>query len=226
MMRTQCDYCDIPVNFKNLGLEETQVFSLKENGDFVPQIHVALHTSMEQTPSWKPDSFSVTKVVPRTLQILMVHYRVRKSPPIFLVVSQIYLLHAIQTSFFNNNFNIVLPSTPSFSTWTLHLSGFLTKTVCTSAFDHTCHMPARLFLMHFSPRKYFPPNIGFKFSSQTQISYRYKNLIIIHFLKNKNSRCFIPKQCTSHQFINITSQHFHFLQPTFRTQEGRSGTDW
>ena len=48
-------------------------------------------------------------------------------------------------------------------------------------------------------------------------TYRYKNFIVIHFLKNKNSKCCIPKQYTSHQFTNITSQRFHFLQVTFRT---------
>jgi hypothetical protein len=52
VVQTQCDHCEVSVLIlKTWCLEEIQVLGLKENADLVPQIHVALHTSMEQTPS-------------------------------------------------------------------------------------------------------------------------------------------------------------------------------
>jgi hypothetical protein len=64
---------------------------------------------MEQSPSWEANSFSASKKTPRILWNPQVHYRIHKSPSPMCILSQIDLVHALQTHFSNILFNIIPP---------------------------------------------------------------------------------------------------------------------
>jgi len=65
-----------------------------------------------------------------------VHYRVYKSPQLFPQQSSLF-----PTDFFNIDFNIILPSTPRSSKWSLSFMFPYGNSVWISPITHTCHRP-------------------------------------------------------------------------------------
>jgi hypothetical protein len=84
-----------------------------------------LTNSMEEIPSLKLASFSVTQDISRLVWNLNVHYRIHNRSQLVLIPSHINSLHAFLSYFFKLQFNILLPSTLRSSKF--HLSGFSTK---------------------------------------------------------------------------------------------------
>ena len=54
---------------------------------------------MEQNPYSEADSPSASQDIPHVLRNRKFHYRVHKSPPLVPILSQINLVHALQTYF-------------------------------------------------------------------------------------------------------------------------------
>ena len=73
--------------------------------------------SIEQIPSWEANSSSASQEIPRILWNLTVHYRVHKSPPPVHNLRQINPIYASPFRFLEIYFNIILSSTPSYSSW-------------------------------------------------------------------------------------------------------------
>ena len=75
--------------------------------------------SMEQRPIWEANLFSASQKIPPILRNLKVHYHVYKSLPPFPVQSQNNPVHTPQSHFLKIHLNIILPSAPGSSKWSL-----------------------------------------------------------------------------------------------------------
>jgi hypothetical protein len=84
---------------------------------------------MEQSPSWDADRHPASQEIPCPLWNPKVHYRVRKSQWLFPTLSQMNPLHAFSSYFLNNHVNIIHPSKPGSSEWSLPFR-FRTNILC------------------------------------------------------------------------------------------------
>jgi hypothetical protein len=92
----QMEICDISRHTKTLGVTGRRV-----------AVPLRL-TRTEQSPSWDADRSSASQDVIYILYNPNVHYRVRNSPPLVPILSQINSVHALPSFL---RFNKVLPST-------------------------------------------------------------------------------------------------------------------
>jgi hypothetical protein len=76
---------------------------------------------IEQRPSWEADRILASNAIPRISGNPKLHYRVYKCPPPVPVLSQINPVHALPFYFLQIHFNIILPTTPGSSDWSLKL---------------------------------------------------------------------------------------------------------
>jgi len=96
--------------------------------------------SLKQNPSWEANRFTASHEIPRILWNPKVHYRVyRSKPPVPQWARSIQSMPP--SHFLKIDLNIILPSTPGSSKWSLHLRFPLQNPVCTIPLTHTCYMP-------------------------------------------------------------------------------------
>ena len=81
---------------------------------------------MEQSPFWEADQFSASQEIFLILQNVKACHCIHKSPPPVPILSPISPFHAPPPfHFLKIHFNIIVPSTPRYSKWSISLSEFL-----------------------------------------------------------------------------------------------------
>jgi len=109
---------------------------------------------MEQSPSWEVNRFSASQEIPRILWNPKVHYSIHKCLPPVPILSQLDTIHAPTSNLLKIHLNIILPSTPGSSKWSVTLR-----------FPHQNLVYASLHRTYYVPRPYHswfnhPKNIG------------------------------------------------------------------
>jgi len=108
-----------------------------------------------------------------------VPYLIHKCPPPVPILSQLDLVHALTSHFLKIQLNIVVPSMPGASEWSLSLRFPHQNPVYAPALPKTCYMPRS---SHFS-RFNHPKNIEWREQIQT---YVFRN---IHYYKLHGQKC-------------------------------------
>jgi hypothetical protein len=77
---------------------------------------------MQQDPLWERNKFADKYEFSRILWNPKIHFPVHKYPPVVPILSQTNPVHAFTSYFLKAHFNIILPSLPKFSKWSLSLT--------------------------------------------------------------------------------------------------------
>jgi len=94
--------------------------------------------SMLQSPSWEANRFSASQEIPHILWNTKVHYHIHKRPTPVLILSQIDADRNSTFHFLKTHLNIILPSTPGSSKWSLSLRSPHLCTPLFSSASATC----------------------------------------------------------------------------------------
>jgi hypothetical protein len=78
--------------------------------DVIIGSNVKISNSTEQSPSWEANSHSASQEILRLFYTPKIHYRVRKGPPLVLILSQIHPIHTFSLYFPNSHLGVRLTS--------------------------------------------------------------------------------------------------------------------
>jgi len=97
--------------------------------------------SMEPSPSWEANSCSASQEILLFLLNPKVHYRTHKHPPLVPILSQKNPVHTLPPYFPNIHSNMIFPSMPRSSKWSLSFTFSNPSIVHISHISHARYMP-------------------------------------------------------------------------------------
>ena len=95
---------------------------------------------MAQSRSWEAKRFSASQEIRRILWNPKVHCRIHKCPPPVPILSQLVPVHTLTSHFLKIHLNIILPSTPGCTKWSLSLRRPHQTPLYASSRPHTCYL--------------------------------------------------------------------------------------
>jgi hypothetical protein len=98
----------------------------------------SLTNSAELSPSSEANSRSATQQISSSLRNPKIHYRVHKSAPLVLILSQIHIVRTVICNFLKSLLNSILPSMPRSMQCSLSSRFSHHDFVCSSRLSHTC----------------------------------------------------------------------------------------
>ena len=107
---------------------------------------------MDHCPSWETNRFSARQEIPHILWNPKVHYRSYKCPPPDPILSQVEPVQASTFHFLKIHLNIILPSTPGSSKWSLSLWFPHTNRIYISSLSYICYITGLSHSSGFDPR--------------------------------------------------------------------------
>ena len=103
--------------------------------------------SMEQSPRWESNRSSAGQEIPCILCNLNVHYHIYNSPSPIPILSQINPVHT-PIPLLKIHFNIILPSMPGSSKWSLFLRSSHQNSICSPPLhQYVLHAPHLSFIL-------------------------------------------------------------------------------
>jgi len=96
---------------------------------------------MEQSPSWDANNHSANQEIPHSVWNPKVHYHVHSSLPLVHILSQMHPVHTSPSYFPKIHSNIIYPSMPVSSKWSLPFQFSNQNTVYISHLFQACYMP-------------------------------------------------------------------------------------
>ena len=115
---------------------------------------------MEQSPSCEASRSSASQEMLRILWNPTVHYNNHKNPPLVTILSHIDPVHSVSIYFLKFCVNIILPSTPSSSKWSLSLM-----------------FPHQKPCMHLHSLPYVPHALPISFFSCSSVQYLVRSIL-------------------------------------------------
>jgi len=111
---------------------------------------------MEQRASWEANQISASQEIPLILWNTKFYYHIHKFPPPIPILCQFNPVHAPTSHCLKIYLNIILPSTPGSSKWSLSLSVSPPKPcINLSSPPYVLHAPPISFFLIWPPEQYW-----------------------------------------------------------------------